>query len=673
MSPREMIFFILTFLTVISPKVHGSLKNNSHEYPLMQYTKLISEEYFTAGRPLVIVLPLAEVDTTNEEVGYLIEELHTSGRWSIMLYNVTYKMNGNMHTEINKHSSYIILISGPCNEWQEHFSRFWLQMHKMFLENHRIHSWNQKEKLIVSVMSNCLNVENTNFSRAILNELRLKEFMNAAVLFLKPNDPTYKDLQQNTTDSAQDTYLELHTWYLYANSDGCNPSEGNVAVNVFTVQNISDIKKGGIFKEYSSKNFHKCKVTVHAEFGAPFVNLIKSVWYNDSENQQAYLDGWEIELIKIIGKSLNVSLDIIVGHEKEYHKDLPTIYVGGYSTRASGMQGLKEYTRSYYTHRFVWYTPCNVKYHRWNRFFNIFSVDMWLCFALSLVLAVITVRCISNYGHKLHLHQSQTYSNIFSATSNIIAVLLSVSVNTQPRSTPLRLFFFCWVCYSVAISTVFQAYLTTFLIEPGYEEPIKNIDQMLISERKFGFTEWDMPFFTNTSDTVELAILENAVMCPEEDICCAWATAYHNFSTIIHDVIVEYYRQIGYWADKYSRPLLCELEDGVVATSGYAFIVENGRRLLELINDVIIHIEEGGIFKQIKKRVFDKGKMESKVSSYTLADSYSAISIRNLQTVFYLLVLGYVLAVFCFVTEIMWHRYSSKGREKITFVTHRHN
>jgi hypothetical protein len=54
----------------------------------MHYTKLISEEHFTAGRPLVIVLPLAEEGTTNEDVGYLIEELHTSVRWPIVVYNV---------------------------------------------------------------------------------------------------------------------------------------------------------------------------------------------------------------------------------------------------------------------------------------------------------------------------------------------------------------------------------------------------------------------------------------------------------------------------------------------------------------------------------------------------------------------------------------------------------
>jgi hypothetical protein len=38
----------------------------------MHYTKLINEENFTAGLPLVLVLTLEEEGTTNEEVGCLI-------------------------------------------------------------------------------------------------------------------------------------------------------------------------------------------------------------------------------------------------------------------------------------------------------------------------------------------------------------------------------------------------------------------------------------------------------------------------------------------------------------------------------------------------------------------------------------------------------------------------
>ena len=172
----------------------------------------------------------------------------------------------------------------------------------------------------------------------------------------------------------------------------------------------------------------------------------------------------------IIGNTLNTSWDVLDFKDFKQankHTGIPFMTFGWFPAVYFHIDNFSEYTRSYLTVRNVWYTPCAVKYQMWSCFFNIFSVNMRICFALSLVLAVITVSCISNYAHKSHLHQSKSYSNIFSVTSNIIAVSLSVSVNTQPRSAPLRLFFLCSVCYSVAISTVFQAYLTTFLIEPG--------------------------------------------------------------------------------------------------------------------------------------------------------------------------------------------------------------
>jgi hypothetical protein len=63
----------------------------------MHYTKIINEGNFAAGRPILILLPLVEEDLPNQEVGYLIEELHTSGRWPILAYNVSYEMNGSMY------------------------------------------------------------------------------------------------------------------------------------------------------------------------------------------------------------------------------------------------------------------------------------------------------------------------------------------------------------------------------------------------------------------------------------------------------------------------------------------------------------------------------------------------------------------------------------------------
>jgi hypothetical protein len=210
---------------------------------------------------------------------------------------------------------------------------------------------------------------------------------------------------------------------------------------------------------------------------------------------------------------------------------------------------------------------------------------------------------------------------------------------------------------------VFQAYLTTFLIEPGYEEPIRTIEEMLRSEKKFGFVIKQLNLFTNTLDPVDSAIFKDAVYCPDETSCFIWAAVYHNISTVINDLDIETYRSRGDWTDENNRPLLCEIEGRAFGTSEFVMMGFKGDPLLESIDDVLSHLVEGGIFMHIKKRNFDKMKIQSKLDVPTFDNTYSPISIIHLQAPFYFLVLGYVLAVVCFVTEIMWHRYRSKGRE----------
>ena len=654
-----MFVFIFTAVTLISPTVHGFLPVTVHEYPLMHYTKLISEEHFTAERPLVVVLPLAEEDATNKEVGYLIEELHTSGRWPILVYNTSYKMNENMYTEISQHGSYVLLISGPCNEWEIYISGVGQQLFEMAVNDTLWHSWNPRGNYIVSVMSNCTHMERSNISRDILNQLWFYQVSNAAVLFLQSNKHTGNDLQQNTNHSSQGTYLEMHTWYPYENSDRCNPAEGNVPVKVFTVRNLSDIRSRDIFRGHYVKNLHGCTLNVLVDIKPLSEIPPELIWFNNSEYNNVYEDPIEIKLIRIIANSLNMSLDFEDTTEIEQRNVTPVIYASRFAI-SSGQDYLTERTYDYLTVRLDWYRLCAVRNQRWSRFFNIFSVDMWICFALSLVLAVITVSCISIYGHKSHLQESNTYRNIFGATANIIAVVLSVSVSTQPRSAPLRLFFFCWVCYSVAVSTVFQAYLTTFLVEPGYDESIKTLKQILTSDIKFGFTDENEVFLNNVPDSIDLAILKNALRCLVFGATFTSAAAYENMSFAFDNWSMEICRDIGKMTDENKRPLLCKVENGDAGSVDLCLLVVKGCPLLELINCIIQRVVESGILINlvIQNLRIEKILLMSDVTEFD--DTYTVFGIRHLQTAFYLLMVGHVLAFASFMIEIMWHRYMSK-------------
>lgn len=671
---------LLIFATILGP-VDAFLQMSFRDQPLMECTKLISEQHFTPARPVVIVLPPTKEDSTIEEVGYLITELHTSNRWPLLLFNTTYEVNENMSIEIYQHGNYIILISGSCGHFDEYIEKFSKQLAGLALGNVQ-HSWNPRAKFILPVMSACTHYNTTYLSGAILSKLWLYKVSNSVVLFLESNGhiTARKYLQRNETGSTPGVRLSLHTWFPYENSQSCNPIDGTVPIRAFFLRNVSDIHQSGIFPGYIGKNFHRCPIMVLVRVKPPFVFPPNRIWMNASGRYNlVYNNGWDIQMITTISDSLNLS---VVGLPPRYPRSkrvnkflsLNTLSAELVKGRADIVIGQVlreeifsyslETTRSYYSIRIAWCTPCATKYPRWTRIFRIFSVDLWISFTLSLVLAIITVICISSYGHKFHLPEFGVYRDIISVTANMTAVTLGTSVATKPRASSLRVFFFSWVCHSLAMSTVFQAHLTSFLIDTGYEEPIKTVEEMLNAGMRFGFPPSYKIFFNDSTDSVGSAILRKVTLCPDEGICLKWANECRNMSTLRSELTMEYLLSVGSSTDENNRPLLCDLEDGVVVYFQAVMAVLKGNPLLEHINDVIDRVVEGGLFMQWKKLFFNQARVAKQTtSSYTLADTYLNISIIHMQSAFYLFLLGHAAALLSFVIEMVWYRHTSKRRE----------
>jgi len=62
---------------------------------------------------------------------------------------------------------------------------------------------------VVSVKSNYAHIENTKFSRALLNEISLKDFMKSIVLFLNTNES--RSINKHKTDT-QLIQHKARTW-----------------------------------------------------------------------------------------------------------------------------------------------------------------------------------------------------------------------------------------------------------------------------------------------------------------------------------------------------------------------------------------------------------------------------------------------------------------------------
>jgi hypothetical protein len=134
-------------------------------------------------------------------------------------------------------------------------------------------------------------------------------------------------------------------------------------------------------------------------------------------------------------------------------------------------------TSSHLTTRVRWYVPCSVKYPRWSSIFRIVSVELWLVLIISIVIVAISTSLVGRYSCT---SEWQGYKTLTSSLTNVWAVILGVSVSTMPLAPSLRSLFLAWVCFSLALSTVFQAFLT-FLIDSGYKTPVHNMEELFAS------------------------------------------------------------------------------------------------------------------------------------------------------------------------------------------------
>jgi len=182
---------------------------------------------------------------------------------------------------------------------------------------------------------------------------------------------------------------------------------------------------------------------------------------------------------------------------------------------------------------------------------------------------------------------------------------------------------------------------------------------MLKSDRNLVSFKGKKDFFTDISNSIDSAIYKNAVPCPNYETCLKWVFDYRNFSTNVNEITIVNMHVERTWTDENNRPLECGLEDGGVETSGllFFFLVSLGCPILELINEVIGHIIEEGINIQLRDRGLYKAKLDLKFKSPTFTDTYYVINISHQQMAFYLLFVGYVMSVVCFVSEIIWHPY----------------
>jgi hypothetical protein len=302
-----------------------------------------------------------------------------------------------------------------------------------------------------------------------------------------------------------------------------------------------------------------------------------------------------------------------------------------------------EHTFPYFALKISWFVPCPKPLSRLQSISHIFSPSVWVAIVVFLFLVTVASWCLAKQSNDI-----RAYTTILSALYNIWAVTVGVSVTGKPRSLKLRLLFFVFVLYCSAISTVFQTFLTSFLVDPGHDKQLTSLDDILQSGIAFGYQESVGSLLELSSDLRHKVVVERGEICSTYAVCIDRIRKSGNFATYAPVWEVQNYTYVV--KDQSTVCLLNDDDYDIIFITTY---LQKGSFFLESGNKFITHYIESGM---ADKKVRDSVYLSRPIHNTTdVSEGYFVFTLSHLRIAFYILFVGHGVSFVLFLCEVFYH------------------
>lgn len=599
-----------------------------------------------------------------------LQELHELCRWPILVSLPTDKAKMPTQHDYDARKSYILFTrKEPDNSIRSTITR-----EVKYLA--ALQSWNPRAMFIAIYIPEDKAEDNSRFVKSILQTFSNFTVVNVVVLISSSAESKFKNMLKDesstflTTETKNLTFLEVYTWFPYQSPRTCNRVQNVSLLDKWSLSGEEGfLKNSSVFPQKITRNLNKCPLRIIARV-TPVLLVKKPVEQIVSGTKKfVFNDGWEVFFIKVIAKAINMTeeylppsedFDISVnlngsssGYTGALVNNIADVAFGAIDIKETATD-VTEVTRPYHWDFWAWYVPCAAPNPRWNSIFRVFSAWLWalLCFSVLIVtfIMITIARCIL-----LDMSELYRFLNPISCFFVIVSTIIGISVPVMPSATSLRVFFLSWACFSLAVSTVFQAYLTSFLIDPGLGSQIANLHELLTSGMKYGYLSYLDMYFTNNTESNSKTILTNRVECPDLNLCAQWVGIHRNFSLLYTQILEEYLRSQSVLPHNTDKSLLCGISDGGVVPVAYAMVMSRRSPLLPVINKIVSSIFESGIFLKWTADSFELERIKAKAFQiHSLADDYLDLNLKHMQSAFYVLIFGLALSVITLIMELMY-------------------
>ncbi|PSN46759.1 Ionotropic receptor 226 [Blattella germanica] len=596
----------------------------------------IADKYFTVERTIVL--------SQNLQPSFLIdnilERLNFIALWPIV---VSRPKNGEDFSNINqnardKHHSHVMHIAYSNGS----IDRPLFDLKEQLGDLKSFSSWNCRGKYVL-ILTGAQDAQNKkDLVREVLKEFWLWKIYNVIVLL-----PSLKE--------RDFVFIEVYTWYPYQLPSG---NCGSIQEIVLLDSWMSSESQKGKFQKNSDlfpakmNNMNGCVFRVWTINFAPFIIV----------QNNTIVGGSDIQIVTALAKYMNATLtfDIFVGKERKgqklpngtwtglrgkLHYDQADIVYGSLLGNYDNHVYFDQ-SRPYFFDDFTWLLKRSPPYPRWLGVTRVFTTSAW-------VLHFLTIFLTGAIAYLLSTFPNSEFWNFSKCIISVWAAFLGAGMPDMPRDTVLRVVFLFWIVVSFGVNSVFQAFFTSYQIDPGHRHQISTADELYSSKIVYIFSTPIDKFFTPQV----LKKLVPRVRC--EAVSCLYEVAVdkNEAAVIAGGGVIDYHREN---VRKVTNREVFVFPEAMFQLQIITLLQKDSRHLVR-VNEYNARLVESGLVKFWLSCLMEQRKIEAQTLALeVLIDDYVDLEMSHLQGAFIFLIIGIAASVICFFAELAMVKFRLK-------------
>jgi hypothetical protein len=603
----------------------------------------IGERYFSAGRTLVFSwnkctgsTPGSSAQTVaNDEAG-LLDGIRLAARWPTVVscacdVDRDYTFEGG-----DKHGGYVLAVRFQLSDEEGAL----LQLKQQMRALRSLTAWNPRARFVIIMMGQAIEDHQRRMIKALLKELSDMQIINVIVLV--------KLSEHSFNRYTNDLYgIHIFTWFPFTYPSGhCGALNHITVIDAWISDSQRFILDKNLFESRVPENLGLCPLRISTSHFPPFV-----IFPDESGATLPSMSGVDMEMLRHVAAAMNVSVVLPprtdngtdskvengtwIGPIGDLLYNRSDLALGGWCFTLED-SFVVDGTNNYFTEEFTFFIPRAEMYPRFLSMSRVFAPNAWLLIFVVMLLTAVLF-------HRVALSQSSgerdSYRHVTNCLLSVWSVILGVGVHEMPRSNPLRGVFFLWLVFCIAINTVFQTYVTSYLVDPGYMYQIDSVEEVIES----GLEVYVLDFLHEFLSDNLLSQLKSWRKCGSANQCIMTASRSSDIIMLSGRVFVEY--QIG----QQNGALMYHESSSDMFHFHNVMAIKKGSPLLDRMNIIIRRLVEGGFPAKFFKDIIQKTNKRS----LSELDQYISMSVYHLQSAFVAMFMGISLSLLLFFGEMI--------------------